>query len=240
MCNCSDYKNKLFSVLGDSISTLEGYSVPERAVYYDTAHKLTLGVLTPKDTWWGQVIDHLGGKLLINNSFSGSTVCWHPLYEIQSYACSEERTSSLHKGDVFPDVIIIYMGTNDWGHGFRVFRDERYDPVEDNPARFLSAYRQMLKKLNANYPDAEIWCCTLPISRCSAKTNFTFPYYYGGRNISEYCDAIRICAHEFNCREIDLYNKSEPYDTLDGFHPTASGMKTIANAVINEVSKCGT
>ena len=71
MCNCCDYKNKLFSVLGDSISTLEGYSVPESAVYYDTAHKLTLGVLTPKDTWWGQVIDHLGGKLLINNSFSG-------------------------------------------------------------------------------------------------------------------------------------------------------------------------
>ena len=36
MCKCSDYKNKLFSVLGDSVSTLEGYSVPESAVYYDT------------------------------------------------------------------------------------------------------------------------------------------------------------------------------------------------------------
>jgi lysophospholipase L1-like esterase len=237
MCKPGDYKNKLFSVLGDSISTLEGYSEPEYAAFYDTTHKLISGVLMPRDTWWGQVIEHLGGKLLVNNSFSGSTVCRHPLYEIQSYACSDERTSSLHKGDVFPDVIMIYMGINDWGHGFRVFRDERFDPVEDNPERFLSAYRQMLKKLKANYPEAEIWCFTLPISRCSSKPNFSFPYYYAGRNISEYCDAIRICAHEFNCREIDLYNKAEPYDTLEGFHPTSDGMRSIAAAIINEISE---
>jgi lysophospholipase L1-like esterase len=118
-----------------------------------------------------------------------------------------------------------------------VFGDERYDSVEDNPAYFFSAYRQMLKRLETNYPDAEIWCCTLPISRCSAKASFTFPYYYAGRNISEYCDAIRICAREFNCREIDLYNKADPHDTLDGFHPTADGMRTIANAIISELSE---
>ncbi len=235
MCKRSDYMNKLFSVMGDSISTLQGYSVPENAVYYDTAHKLASGVLTAKDAWWGQVTDHFGGQLLINNSFSGSTVCCHTHYMIHSYACSDERTSSLHRSNILPDVIIIYMGTNDWCCGFRVFRDERYDPDKENPARFLSAYRQMLTKLKANYPEAEIWCCTLPISKCSAKTNFTFPYYYGGRNISEYSEAIRICAHEFGCREIDLYNKCAPYDTLDGFHPTAGGMRTIANTIIEEI-----
>ena len=34
MNQTTDYKNKHFSVLGDSISTLEGYSIPEEAAYY--------------------------------------------------------------------------------------------------------------------------------------------------------------------------------------------------------------
>lgn len=236
MCKRDDYQNKLFSILGDSISTFEGCSVPESAVYYDTAHKFASGVLTSLDTWWGQVIEHLGGELLVNNSFSGSTVCWHPLYEVQSFSCSDERTSSLHRDGTLPDVIMVYMGTNDWGCGFRVFRDERFDCVADTPALFFAAYRQMLWKLRQNYPNAEIWCFTLPVSQCSAKTNFKFPYCYGGRHISEYCEAIRACADEFGCRLIDLYNNCAPYDTLDGFHPIASGMKTIAGAVICELT----
>ncbi len=237
MCKSNDHRKKFFSILGDSISTFEGYSVPESAVYYDMEHKLSSGVLTVGDTWWGQVIKHLDGELLVNNSFSGSTVCWHPLYEIPSYSCSDERTASLGRGEIHPDVIMVYMGTNDWGFGTRVFHDECCDSDADNPALFLTAYRQMLKKLRTNYPDAEIWCFTLPVSRCSANPDFSFPYCYGGRNISEYCEAIRLCAVEYDCRVIDLYNGSETYDTLDGFHPTVRGMKAIAGAIINEVSK---
>ncbi len=235
MSECSDYRNKYFSVLGDSISTFEGYSEPENAAFYDSARKVASGVLTPSDTWWVQVIEHFGGNFLVNNSFSGSTVCWHPLYKIQSYGCSDERTSSLHRGGVFPDVIMIYMGTNDWGNGLRVFRDDRFDCSEDNPSLFLSAYKQMIMKLKANYPQAEIWCFTLAKSQCSSKSNFSFPYYFGGRHISEYCDAIRTCAKELGCRVIDLFNRAEPYDTLDGFHPNLSGMKTIAGAVIDSL-----
>lgn len=229
------YKNKLFSVLGDSISTFEGISEPESAVYYDTLRKLASSVLTPIDTWWGQVIERLGGELLINNSFSGSTVCRHPLYEIESYACSDERTFSLHRSEELPDVIMVYMGTNDWGCGFRVLCDERYDPIAEESTCFLPAYRQMLEKLKSNYPKAEIWCFTLPVSKCSTKPNFEFPYYYAGHHISEYCEAIRSCSAEYSCRLIDLYSECELYDTLDGFHPNASGMETIANAVIGEL-----
>ena len=65
------YKGKRFSVLGDSISTFDGYSEPDYAVFYDITHKLESGVLGPADTWWGRVIEHFGGELLVNNSFSG-------------------------------------------------------------------------------------------------------------------------------------------------------------------------
>lgn len=230
-----NYKGKYFSVLGDSISTLAGYSVPEGAEYYDFSRKLSSGVLTPSDTWWGQVIEFLGGELLANNSISGSTVTWHPMYAIPSYSCSKKRTSSLDKDGVSPDVIMIYMGTNDWGAGTHIHYDERYDCDPDTPALFSVAYRRMLEKLRNNYPEAEIWCLTLPISKCSSKEGFEFPYSYGGRHINEYCEVIRSCSEEMGCRVFDLYSNEEPYDTVDGFHPNASGMKTIANALIGEL-----
>ena len=239
MCKRSDYKNKWFSVLGDSVSTFEGYSIPEDAAYYDVTHKLSSGVLTVRDTWWGQVIGHFGGELLVNNSFSGSTVCRHPLYEIESYACSDSRTASLGREGISPDVIMVYMGTNDWGCGTAVFDDGQLDSALDRSTLFFSAYRLMLQKLKANYPNAEIWCFTLPISRCSLSADFSFPYRYRGRHISEYCEAIRICAEACGCRVVDLNRVAEPYDTLDGFHPTAEGMRTIADAVINAMSENG-
>ena len=228
----SDYKEKKFSILGDSISTLQGYSEPDYAAFYDTAHKLKSGVLTPSDTWWGIVIERLDGELLVNNSISGSTVTRHPLYEVPSYACSDERTSSLHRDEIAPDVIMIHMGTNDWGSGVRISDGER-----KSTALFSAAYRAMLSKIKNNYPSAEIWCLTLPISSYSSSSGFEFPYFYGGRHIYEYCKEIASCASEFGCRTIDLYefSKSEPYDTIDGFHPNAQGMQSIAKGVLEHL-----
>lgn len=226
----SMYENKYFSILGDSISTLDGYSEPKDAVFYDISCKLESGILTPADTWWGRIIDTLGGRLLVNNSFSGSTVCYHPFYEIPSYGCSDERTGALGRDGILPDVIMVYMGANDRGYAF---------PVEDDksgsPTSFLPAYSLMLDKLKRNYPDAEIWCFTLPVSKCDSQDGFSFPFSIGGRHISEYCDAIKKCAKIKDCRVIDLYSTSEPFDTIDGIHASAEGMKMIAQAVISAV-----
>lgn len=229
------YKNKFFSILGDSVSTLEGYSEPEFAAFYDTAHKLAADVLTPLDTWWGQVIDRLGGELLVNNSFSGSTVCRHSSHEIPSYACSDERTSALGRSGVMPDVIMVYMGTNDWGCGTKIRSEKGCKGAENPLVSFSTAYGSMLEKLRKNYPHAEIWCMSLAVSRCSAMEDFNFPYCYGGRHISEYCDAIQTCAEKHGALFFDLYHCMEAYDTLDGFHPNASGMKWIAEAVLSEL-----
>lgn len=84
---------------------------------------------------------------------------------------------------------------------------------------------------------AEIWCFTLSVTCCTEKKGFEFPYCYGGRHISEYCDAIKECAEKYNCRVFDLYGKSVIYDTLDGFHPNAKGMKQLADAVIEELKR---
>ena len=227
------YKNKLFSVLGDSISTLEGYTSPDHAAYYDTEHKLLSGVFTPAYTWWGQAVKALGGTLLVNNSFLGSTVCRRRGCEVPSCGCCDERTSSLHTGGVLPDVILVFMGINDWGCGIQPEAKSEADTRD--PYVFSTAYGMMLSKLKENHPLADIVCLTLPVSLY--KKGEAFPFRYGGIHIEEYCGVIRRVALEHGCRIADLYAFAEPYSTVDGFHPDAKGMETLAQAVIAELQK---
>jgi len=227
------YENKYFSVLGDSISTLYGYTEPKEAVFYDNTMKFIADVFTPSDTWWGMVIEALGGKILVNNSISGSMVIKAPDCEIESYGCSDERTSALSRGTVSPDVIMLFMGMNDFGYGVPLKPD--YPEEEGSLAIFSEAYRIMLGKLKKNYENAEIWCFTLPVSFCSSHEQFVFPVRRCGKHIDEFCEIIRNLCAEYDCKLIDLYRVGTPHDTVDGFHPNLSGMRTVADAVISQI-----
>ena len=232
----SGYRRK-FSVLGDSLSTFEYVSEPFDASFYANGMKYESGVMTVADTWWGQVIAQLGGKLLMNDSFSGSTAVIHPACFVDSYTCTDQRTAYLHKGDIMPDVIMIYMGTNDRGICAKPLATEQGE--KDDLSVFSTAYATMLQKLRANYPAAQIWCLTLPVCYCSANPEFAFPYEHGGWHIEQFCKAIRDCAEAYGCRVIDTYEqtKANPYDSMDGCHPNAEGMKTISAAVLAELAK---
>lgn len=225
------YNKRKFSVLGDSISTLDGYSVPGDAAFYEGENRLIANVFLPEDTWWGRVIDALGGQLLVNNSISGSMVTRHRDCMTASYSSSDERTSSLGVDGCKPDVIMIFMGTNDWGWGVKPKPEN--DSESNDISIFSVAYLSMLNKLRANYPESEIWCCTLPVSTCKRREGFAFPYRYGTRHIDEYCEVIRDCAQKTGSRLIDLYRFGTPYDTIDGFHPNSDGMITLAEAVLS-------
>lgn len=238
MCEIIEYKNKYFSILGDSISTFEGVSLPMDGAFYDVNNKLLSSVFSPLDTWWGKIVDALGGKVLVNNSISGSTVIKHPLCEIPSYGCSDERTSGLSAGGKTPDVIMVYLGTNDWGMGIKVDDENEVQSLNDCEKKlkiFSVAYRVMINKLQKFYPNAQIWCLTLPKTYCSCEKGFEFSRAPGGRDIAEYCKAIQTVASDCGCKIINLFTSEPLCDTLDGFHPTAEGMTAIANAVLKSL-----
>lgn len=227
------YQDRYFSILGDSISTLAGYNPPECAVFYDWEHKYLSGIFTPEDTWWGRVIETLGGRLLVNDAYSGSLVCKHPACEVESYGCSDTRTGRLGREQLMPDVVMVLLGLNDFGSGMRVVPGGG----ETGLSVFSVAYEAMLEKLKRNYPEAEIWCLTLPRSYWSKNPDFEPPACHAGWHIREYCDAIRDCAEKMGCRVVDIFQPERPYDTIDGYHPTAEGMQTLASAVLEELSK---
>lgn len=117
-----------------------------------------------------------------------------------------------------------------WG-----LRKLAWNDVVPNEECFDVAYDQMLTKLRANYPNAEIWCCTLNITFVSSNSSFKFPYEYGGTHIEEYNQIIKDTADMHNCKVIDLYSYHIPYDSIDGSHPNADGMNTLATLMIREI-----
>lgn len=226
---------RYFSVLGDSLSTLAGANPPECAVFYRGGIGFEAGVLSPADTWWGQVICAFGGTLLVNNAWSGSLVCRHPQCEIPSYGCSDERTAGLGDAQKSPDTVLILMGINDWGAGMRLHPacDRAGNADLSDEACFANAYRIMLAKIRRFHPQSRIFCIAPGRSRCTRKPSFTFPAQMHGQTLAAFNRVIADCAGAAGCGLIDLSAAlPEPFDTVDGFHPNAAGMHSIAQAVI--------
>lgn len=230
------YFGKHFSVLGDSISTLDGYNPHGYNVFYSGENCNRSGVRHVKDTWWGKVIEYFGGNLLVNNSWSGSRVTKLLLSNsLFPSGCSDERTSGLHINDVLPDIIIIYLGTNDWAQG-ALCNCEGVNLVGNGKYQsFDFAYSAMISKIKSNYPKAEIWCCTLNTTYMYSNPSFKFPLEYTGKHIEIYNSIIRKTANTQSCKLIDIYSYSVPYDSIDGSHPNAVGMNTLANMIINSI-----
>lgn len=241
----NSYFGKQFSILGDSISTLDGFNSKGYKVFYADDNCIKAGVAEAKDTWWDKVIGFFGGELLVNNSWSGSRVTkLKDKEQLFPSGCSDERTAALHINDVKPDVILIYLGTNDWANGIPTLEYwENSGDYENwlgtmllpNEECFDVAYEQMLTKLRANYPNAEIWCCTLCETYISKRPDFQFPHKYADTHIEEYNEIIRKVVRRNNCRLVDLYDYRMAYDSIDGSHPTNTGMNTIATMIIRSI-----
>ncbi len=112
-------EGKTLSILGDSISTFykEGSSINN---YYSEGNinfypRDNYGIKEVSDTWWGQLIDNTKMKLGVNNSWSGSRAVAND----NSAGTSDNRINSLFENGT-PDIIIIYLGTNDSVRGVNI------------------------------------------------------------------------------------------------------------------------
>lgn len=214
------------SILGDSISTYYGFTDFGYSVYYMDDKAYENGIESVDDIWWKQVIDGIGGELCVNNSFSGSLVS----QDSPSSACSKERCERLSKEDS-PDVILIYTGTNDRGHGVPIESDGMSEEKT-----FYGSYRLMLRRIKENYPQAKIVCGDLLLGyredSDEKKQRKQWPYY-----VQEFNNAIKLAAAEENCLIADLASYKLQYETLDYCHPTKEGHKTMAELWLMELNK---
>ena len=240
---------RTFSVFGDSISTFEGITNPANRIYYQGDLRTSTGVLAPGDTWWSKVIEHFGGRLLANASFSGSLAegAGFPagrsperIAQIAGPACTGEAGAS-------PDDILVFIGINDFGWaGARAQAAARSEAMprcpealavpegEAGPAddgalgRFADAYSEMLARMRAAYPAARVWCLTLLPGRERGASHPQFAYRLRGIDLDDYNDVIRLAAAANGCKVADIRAAGYDYEAADGTHPTARGMEQLA------------
>ena len=202
-------RERTISILGDSISTYEGFT-PMGYDFYDRYTRREAGISSVEDTWWMQVIRAMGGRLGYNHSISGSTVSGN----ISLSGTSGIRQQALAINGS-PDVILLYMGSNDWAYSVL-------------PEEFEQAYASMLTSLKKLYPFAKIYAATLLRGKDVEDPQMRF--FNIDRCVSPrvYSRIIRKCIEKCDVELVDLEKYQEEYASIDGVHPNADGMKTIA------------
>lgn len=218
----SVYSGKTLSILGDSISTFAGYIPAGNATYYPSS---TVQAVT--DTWWKKLIDALGLTLDVNNSWSGSRVT---TTNGETSAGCMTRCENL--GET-PDVIIVWMGINDFNNEVALGTYDGSTLIPDNTTTFREAYAIMLNKILTKYKTSEIWVCTLP--QCERNGETGFPEKNGnGVALKQFNDAIKELAEAFGVKVLDhnkcgLTYQNMPVYNPDNLHPNKYGHSLIAN-----------
>ena len=129
-----------FSVIGDSVSSYEGY-VPKGYIGYYNRNDFNV-----QSMWWSVLAKRTGMRLCINNSGGGTGVT--ELFDVgYPTAGNSERCELLSQGDKDPDVIFILLGANDVLKG-----------VSDEVIK--ESYKEMLDKIKQKYVNAFVYICT--------------------------------------------------------------------------------
>lgn len=104
-------------ILGDSYSTFEGYIPDSFEAYYSESAASETGVDGVEQTWWMRLIRATESRLLLNSSWSGTTICNTGYCGDCSGSSFITRFDQLAEGGFFRenpvDTILIFGGTND-------------------------------------------------------------------------------------------------------------------------------
>lgn len=235
--NGSKLVGKKVSIIGDSISTFSGYNPSGYATFYPKGN-----VTSVEHTWWKQLINNTGMELLKNCSWSGSECYGDSTSTTDAAAgCSTKRVNDLANGSTNPDIIICYIGINDFfnGVGLSDWEPDKAIPTDSTSIdNFLDAYVIMINKIRQKYKNARVFCTTL-MDCPTVKTGYPL---INNANISLYAfnEAIKKVANTFGCDVLDLHNCGlNQYNFssygVDTTHPNQAGHTLMANKMTAEL-----
>ena len=232
-------QGKKVSILGDSISTFTGTMPADYNIYYPESGDIP----NAGQTWWGQLLANTGMVLCRNASSANTDVTGNSLaLDGSAPGCSIRRIVDLKGTDGSnPDVIIIYMGINDFARS-RTLGSFTSPGVqtEGEVMVFTDAYELMLQKIKALYPTASIYCCTL-LERCDLNGNTGAPAVnLHGDTVADFNTKIKAIAKAYGASVIDFYNCGINYTnlslfTVDGIHPTWIGAGVLGQCATQAV-----
>lgn len=216
------FKGKTISIMGDSISTYQGY-IPAG---YPTCYPAN-NVDNVNETWWMSLINDFGAKLGVNESWSGSTV-HHGQDATNGHLQAMAGMTRINKLDDngTPDLILFYGGTNDLNRSyipagnFDTTKSYALDTTSTTWDDFADAYKDAVMRIQYTYPKAKLVCLLPAVGRTTAVQP----------NINKYSEQIiKICDY-FGVEYIDLRKCGINYGNIgmymyDNLHPNEKGMQ---------------
>jgi len=255
---------KYVSILGDSISTFNGYSnnATVNSTISGNGHRYDAGTADTKpgsfcllesvnDTWWMHFANRSGMKLLVNNSWAGSQVFGGKTSDGRVIpAAYLDRCVNLHdntldnnpgNAPINPDVIFVYLGINDYN-----FNRSKVGTGTVDYAGLVNS--------DGTYVTPETFGeaygimlhkmrNTYPDAQIFAMTLLPENLYSVDKNAWEQHNTyIRAAAEYYDIPLIDLAENCaitwENYSRymIDKIHPTTAGMKLISNCIEAELA----
>lgn len=207
---------KNIMIFGDSYSTFHGYIPEHYAAFYwqdPTPH----GVCKVEQTWWHQLVTETGANIVVNDSWSGSTVGYTG-YEGENTDVNSfiARLEKYIAQDFFTgkdiDTVFIFGGTNDDWCGAEVGELQFEDFEKSDLYRVLPAVCYMIKRTKEALPEARIYW----LINTELKSSIT--------------EGIKAA-----CRHYDIeYIEFEHIDKIPD-HPTPTGMIEIKDGIMKHI-----
>ncbi|MBQ8253903.1 MAG: SGNH/GDSL hydrolase family protein [Clostridia bacterium] len=204
----------------------------------------------------GKKINFLGDSITEGAGTTGQDKCFHQLMkekyglsEARNYGIGGTRLAKQVKPSEYPrhdldfpmravemdrdaDIIVVFGGTNDVGHG-----DAPFGEMSDRtPDTFCGALHYLYRYLMTEYPEANIFICT-PLHRLTENQPDM-----KGKLLSDYVDAIKEAARFYSLPVIDLFANYGVQPSIDaqrerfmpdGLHPNDAGHVLLSERIAN-------
>lgn len=203
-------------IFGDSYSTFEGYIPEGYDVYYDRIGSRENDVTSVEDTWWYNFAKIINGNILLNNSWSGSTIGYTGWHGIDASTSSSfiYRFRKLKKDGFFEknkiDTVLIFGATNDSWSDAPLGNEKFSDFKESDFYTVLPAISYFIKSVCDELPNARII------------------YIINDELKPQIKDTIKSASSLYGCEFVEL----PEIDKFTG-HPTKSGMRSICELLVD-------
>ena len=207
-------KYNTFSILGDSYSTYTEFVEPAtNAVWYPSKDNTPNDVKDVNDTWMKLFEKEYGANLVMNNSYSGSPICY------DGYGSGETDSTEFsyvkRVENIEPAELIIVEGaTNDCWAGAQIGEYKYSDWTEEDLTTFRPALAYVLDYMKNNYSDSDI------------------VFMLNNGLTPEIIESVETICDYYNVPLLKLDDISKRSD-----HPNKQGMMEICNQLIDFLTK---
>lgn len=214
-----DFTGKKIAFLGDSITEGVGVGYGECPQRYDNLTAKALGATA------------------VNYGISGSRLAHQTKASAGEARMDLDFSGRLFLMDKTADAVVVYGGTNDYGHGDAPFGEK----TDNTHATYMGAVRYIMENLQREYPGKPV------VFLAPARRNGDETVYFRqaenphARPLIAYVDAMIEIAGEYGIPVIDLYRdmgidpnleKDREAYAPDGLHFNAAGHARIAELLV--------